>query len=83
VLERVPGATSWAAERNGSGRSRTMVGVVGTLLPRLSTVPPAVAEWSIERMWAGLRPISPDLFPLIGFGPDPGPSWPRATTGTA
>lgn len=72
VLERAPGLyVLGSSEEWLRPVADNTVGVIGTLLSRLSTVLPAAAEWSIERMWAGFRSMSPDLLPLIGFGPDP------------
>jgi glycine/D-amino acid oxidase-like deaminating enzyme len=31
---------------------------------------PALASASITRAWAGLRPVTPDMLPILGFAPD-------------
>jgi glycine oxidase len=41
-----------------------------TLVAMATTLCPALTGASIADTWAGLRPVTPDLAPIIGFDPD-------------
>ncbi len=44
-------------------------GAVMKLLQAATTLVPAFADCAIEEIWAGLRPTTPDLLPIIGATP--------------
>ncbi|MCK7624494.1 FAD-dependent oxidoreductase [Streptomyces sp. RS10V-4] len=46
-------------------------GVVGAVLGRLCSVVPEAAEWRIEEMWSGFRPMTSDELPVISRADDP------------
>ncbi|MFD7101560.1 NAD(P)/FAD-dependent oxidoreductase [Streptomyces celluloflavus] len=46
-------------------------GVVGTILSRLCAVVPEAAEWRIEEMWSGFRPMTSDELPILARADDP------------
>ncbi|MYT29967.1 MULTISPECIES: FAD-dependent oxidoreductase [unclassified Streptomyces] len=46
-------------------------GVVGAVLSRLCAVVPEAAEWRIDEMWSGFRPMTSDELPIVGRADDP------------
>ena len=58
----VLGATT---EKVGYDRRNTL-GAIGGILHAVTHAMPALAEATIEEIWAGFRPFSPDGYPLVG-----------------
>ncbi|MFI1885946.1 NAD(P)/FAD-dependent oxidoreductase [Streptomyces jumonjinensis] len=46
-------------------------GVVGAVLSRLCAVLPEAAEWRIDEMWSGFRPMTSDELPILAQADDP------------
>ena len=59
-----------ATEEEAGFDRRTTAGGVAGLLEFACRLVPGLSEATVERTWAGLRPVSPDALPLIG--PVPG-----------
>jgi glycine oxidase len=71
VVERLPGSyVVGTSEEYLVPDEHNTAGVVGTVLSRLCTVIPAAANWHIERMWAGFRPMTSDELPVLGVTDD-------------
>ncbi|MDE2931556.1 MAG: FAD-dependent oxidoreductase [Chloroflexota bacterium] len=64
----VLGATS---EKVGYDRRNTAGAIQGMLQAAIQAIP-ALAEGSIEELWSGFRPFSPDGYPLVGPSALPG-----------
>jgi glycine oxidase len=67
IVERAPGQyILGTSEEYLEPVTDNTAGVIGAILSRLCTVIPAAAEWRIERMWSGFRPMTSDELPMIG-----------------
>jgi glycine oxidase ThiO len=49
--------------------ARTTPGAMDALRIIAAAICPALADSSVRRFWAGLRPVTPDLLPIIGRDP--------------
>jgi glycine oxidase len=56
-------------ERVGFEKGTTDEGL-GTIRRETSAILPALAKTPFARTWSGLRPMSPDGLPILGFDPD-------------
>lgn len=72
IVERSPGVyvVGTSEEYLEPGPSNT-AGVVGSILSRLTTVLPGAADWEIDSMWSGFRPMTGDELPIIAVAEDP------------
>src|SRR5437588_1171869 len=59
------GADVGAATGGGDGGA----GVVGEIARRAAALVPALGDLGVTRAWSGVRPTSPDSFPIIGWIP--------------
>lgn len=59
-----------ATEEEAGFEKRNTAGAVAGLLRMATDVCPALADATVERTWAGLRPGSPDGLPYLGRVPD-------------
>jgi sarcosine oxidase subunit beta len=65
LSEEPQGADVGAATGGGDGGS----GVVGEIARRAAALVPALGDLGVTGAWSGVRPTSPDSFPIIGWVP--------------
>jgi glycine oxidase len=56
-----------STEEEGNYDARPTLAAVNRLTEAALEVVPAVGAFSVEGMWAGLRPAAPDRFPIVGW----------------
>lgn len=66
-----------STEEHGGFDKRTTAQAVSGLIALAVRLVPALQQAEVEKCWAGLRPGSPDMLPIIG----PVPGWSNASVG--
>ncbi|WP_053646570.1 FAD-dependent oxidoreductase [Streptomyces sp. XY431] len=66
IVERSPGQyVVGTSEEYLRPEADNTAGVVAAILSRLCTVLPEAADWPVEEMWSGFRPMTSDELPII------------------